>query len=199
MASLPIQRYTPEEYLEIERKAEFKSEYYAGEMFAMAGTSREHATIVFNLAGELRNILRGRPCEGFANDMRVQVGAAYVYPDIVVVCDEQEYADTREDILLNPSVVIEVLSPSTEAYDRGLKFEQYRQIECLREYVLVGQDTMRIELFERQDDGRWLMTEVKGPENFLHLPSIDARIRLADIYERIEFKPRPPQIRERNP
>jgi len=201
MASLPIHRYTPEEYLEIERKAEFKSEYYAGEMFAMAGGSPAHATISINLASELRFLFRGRPCQPFNGDVRVQIsdGASYAYPDVSVVCGEQQFSDKHKDTLLNPSVIVEVLSPSTEAYDRGLKFELYCLIEGLQEYVLVSQDKMRIELFERQGDGSWRMTAMKKPEDFLHLPSVDARIRLADIYEKVEFTPRPPQIRERNP
>lgn len=189
MASLPVHRYTPEEYLAIEREAEFRSEYYVGEMFAMAGGSREHAKITMNLSVAIGGLLLGRPCEAYSEQIRVQVGSgsAYVYPDFVTVCGEPLFLDTNVDTLINPFVVIEVLSPSTEAYDRGLKFALYRRIESLREYVLVAQDRMSVELFERQADGSWRMTALTDPSDRLRLSSIDCEISLADIYNRIAF------------
>lgn len=191
MASLPITRYTPEQYLAMERQAETKSEYYHGEIFAMAGASRRHGTIVFNCNRVIGNQILDRPCEGFTSDMRVQVSAAYYYPDIVVVCGEPQFADGYGDTLLNPMVVIEVLSPSTEAYDRGLKFLEYRRTSSLRQYVLISQDAMRVELYVRQNDGHWLLTDLDSPDDVLHLETIGCAITLSDIYRNVTFPAEP--------
>src|ERR1035441_2998811 len=143
MATPPKTFLTPEQYLEIERKAEFRSEYYGGEMFAMSGARRGHNLIAWNLAGELRQQLRERPCEAYQHDMRVRVSTAglYAYPDTVIVCGEPQFLDETQDTLLNPTVIVEVLSPSTEAYDRGDKFELYRAIPSLTYYLLVSSET----------------------------------------------------------
>src|SRR5262249_3628341 len=154
MASLPIQRITPEEYLRLERSADFKSEYISGEMVAMSGASFPHGVIVNNVSGELYSQLKGRSCQTITNDMRVHWGAAFLYPDVVVVCGKPELVkDGHLDNLTNPSVIIEVLSPSTENYDRGLKFMRYGQIPTLTNYILIAQDEPRIDHFIRQQDG----------------------------------------------
>src|ERR1035437_1720136 len=177
---------TPEQYLAIERKAEFKSEYYQGEMFAMAGAREPHNLIVWNLATELGRQLRKRSCRAYVNDMRVCVNATgmYTYPDAVVVCEEPQFLDETRDTLLNPSLLVEVLSPSTEFYDRVRKFEHYRSVESVTEYLLVSTDRVRAELYTRQPDGRWLLTTANRMEDSLDLESIGAHLSLADLYEK---------------
>ncbi len=178
---------TPEEYLAIERGASGKSEYYAGEMFALAGASRRHNLINFNIAGELHRQLKGRDCQAFANDMRVLVGSSglYTYPDLVAVCGDPCFQDDRQDTLLNPTVIIEVLSEGTEAYDRGRKFEQYRRIGSLREYLLVSQECRRIEAFLREEDAEWSLSEAFGLDSFVILPSIGCELALEDVYDKV--------------
>src|SRR5215211_8263317 len=143
---------SPEEYLAIERKSEIKHEYFAGEVFAMVGASKRHNLITANIIRLLGNQLADRPRNVYPSDMRVKVSATgkYTYPDVVVACDEEQFDDEEKDTLLNPVVIFEVLSESTEAYDRGKKFEQYQQIESLTEYVLVAQEPHRIEQYVRQ-------------------------------------------------
>ena len=189
MSSLATQvRYTPEEYLELERKAPYKNEYVNGRIFAMSGANRPHNLIAGNVFGELRSQLRGRPCEAYVSDMRVKVSPTglYTYPDIAVACEEILLDDAHNDTLLNPTVLIEVLSPSTEAYDRGEKFAHYRRLESLREYVLIVQDKARVEHFVRQGE-QWVLSELSGLAGILHLPSIECHLPLKDIYEKIEF------------
>jgi Uma2 family endonuclease len=154
--SAALQRLTEAEYLEIERTAEWKSEFFNGEMFAMAGATPEHVLIAGNVAAELRLQLRGRPCRVYPVDLRVKVSdtGLYTYPDVVVVCGEPRFDELRGDTLLNPTLIVEVLSSSTEAYDRGDKFAHYRRLDSLQEYVLVAQDRCRIERFLRQKEGR---------------------------------------------
>ncbi|HVK04482.1 MAG TPA: Uma2 family endonuclease [Armatimonadaceae bacterium] len=190
MAVRPVPYLNPEEYLERERAAEYKSEYYNGQAFAMSGASREHNLISNNVAGELRARLKGRPCETYGSDMRVQIRetGAYVYPDVVVVCGEPRFADAHVDTLLNPVVVVEVLSPSTERGDRGEKFAHYRRLESLREYVLISQDQRRVEKFTRRNDsGEWVFTEVSDADGALRLDSLDLELPLAEIYDRVTF------------
>jgi Uma2 family endonuclease len=180
---------TPEQYLEIERKAEFKSEYYQGEMFAMAGASWAHSQIVANAVRELGNQLRGGPCQPVTSETRVCVTPAglYTYPDVLVVCGEPQFVDSKPDTLLNPTVIIEVLSESTEAYDRGRKFELYRPLKSLAEYVMISSLSVRSERYTRQADGNWIFCEKIGLEDTLDLKSIDCHLRLADLYERVDF------------
>ena len=179
---------TAAEYLEIERKAETKSEYIGGRMYAMSGVSRRHSLISGNLHAEIHAQLRGRNCEAHIADMRLKVSPTgmYTYPDVVAVCGEARFEDAHIDTLLNPTVIVEVLSPSTEAYDRGEKFAQYRRLETLREYVLVAQDQMRIEHY-RREGLEWVLTEISDPGGTLNLPSIDCRVAVSAIYEKIEF------------
>lgn len=188
MSSAAEKLYSPLEYLALERASEYKSEYADGYILAMNGVSRWHNLIMGNLAGELRNRLRGRPCETYISDMRVKVAASgrYFYPDVVALCEEPSFEDDHVDTLVNPAVVIEVLSESTEAYDRGEKFAHYRRLESLREYVLVAQDKVRVEHYERREDG-WLLIELSDPEEELELRSLDCSVGLQEIYERISF------------
>lgn len=180
---------TPEQYLEIERKAEFKSEYYQGEMFAMAGASWAHSQVVMNASGELRNQLRGGPCQPVTSETRVCVtpSGLYTYPDVVVVCGEPLFADDKPDTLLNPTVIIEVLSESTEAYDRGKKFELYGSLESLKEYVMISSLRVRVERYRRESDGTWNYADWVRLEDTMDLKSIDCQLRLADLYERVDF------------
>ena len=189
MSSVPTKRYTPQEYLELERKAETKSEYYRGEIFAMSGASRVHNLLAGNLFALIWSQLRGRPCVVFSSDMRVKVdwSGLYTYPDLSALCGEPEFDDEQLDTLLNPNLLIEVLSPSTEDYDRGGKFELYRQIPSLQDYVVVAQDRVFVEHHTRSDDGSWRLVDYRSPDDELLLKSIDCRLRLAEVYERVEF------------
>ena len=180
---------SPEEYLAFERQAESKHEYVDGEIFAWAGASRKHNLIALNIAGELRQQLKGKPCEVYPGEMRVKAPAsrAYVYPDVVVVCDEPNFEDDYVDTLLNPTLVFEVLSKSTESYNRLAKSAYYRTIESLSEYVLVAQEEYRVEQYVKQVAGRWLLTEVRSLETVIELDSISCSLALRDIYDRISF------------
>ncbi len=189
MAAQPRQRFTPEQYLALERQAETKSEYVNGEIFAMAGASEEHNTIAFNLGGLLYPRLRARGCRGYIGDMRLKVSATglYTYPDVMIVCGERQIDSSSFDTLLNPTTIIEILSPTSEAYDRGAKFGHYRRIDSLREYLLVAQDQPHVERFVRQGAGEWLLSEATGLDNTIPLASIDASLSLAAIYEGVAF------------
>ena len=186
-------RLTPEDYLALERSAEFKSEYFDGEIFAMAGASRAHNTIVVNTTIELGNQLKKRPCKLYVSDIRVKVSPTglYTYPDVVVVCGKEQFEDTHLDTLLNPTLIIEVLSDSTEAYDRGRKFEHYRHLDSLVEYVLIAQQRPHVESFRRQSDQHWLLTECSGLDGTLRLESIDCDLALAEIYAKVELSESP--------
>jgi Uma2 family endonuclease len=180
---------TPEEYLEIERAADFKSEYYAGRMYAMSGASYNHVLITVSLGGELRAALKRSPCAVGANDLRLRISprGLYTYPDIVVVCGEPRFADDQRDTLANPTFLAEVLSPSTEAYDRGFKSAQYRKIESLQEYALVSQTEPRLEVFRRQPGGGWLLSEFTGLDAVSRFESLGCEIPLAEIYAKVTF------------
>ncbi|MGD0868534.1 MAG: Uma2 family endonuclease [Bryobacteraceae bacterium] len=194
MATQPKTHLTPEQYLEIERKAEFKSEYYQGEMFAMSGASYPHIGIVANAMRELGQQLRRGPCRPLSNDMRVRVTPAglYTYPDVVVVCGEPQFLDDTFDTLLNPTVIVEVLSESTEAYDRGRKFELYRSLESLAEYLLISSERVGVERFTRQPDGSWNFTAKASLEDSIDLQSVGCHLLLADLYEKVDFTPPQP-------
>jgi Uma2 family endonuclease len=180
---------TPEEYLSIERKAEYKRDYFDGEIYAMTGASREHNLITGNVYGELRQQLKGKPCEAYASDMRVRVPAArlYTYPDVVVVCGEPKFEDAHVDTLLNPTLIVEVLSRSTETYDRGKRSVYYRMIDSLAEYLLVEQDEYRIEQYVKQADGRWLLSEETSLEGSIDLASVECRLALSEAYDRVDL------------
>lgn len=189
MSTLQNTYVTPEEYLERERKAETRSEYFRGEIFAMAGASRQHARIVTNLVRELSERLRKRACNVYSSDLRVAVGQTglYTYPDVTVVCGEEKFADGHLDTLLNPTVIIEVLSESTKDSDRGQKFESYRTLPSLMEYLTVAQDKIHVEHWLRQADQRWILTEYGDRSATITLPSIDAQLSIADMYEKVEL------------
>ncbi|HUS13738.1 MAG TPA: Uma2 family endonuclease [Chloroflexia bacterium] len=188
MVSQPQPRYTPEEYLALERAAPTKSEYLDGTMFAMAGASRQHNTITANLVRHLGNQFAGGPCRVYVSDMRVKVAATglYTYPDVAAVCGREEFADAQADTLLNPTVIFEVLSPSTEAYDRGLKFAHYWRLASLTDYVLVAQDRVRVEHFTRHGAG-WYVTEITSLDAALQLDSVGCALPLGAIYQNVEF------------
>jgi len=193
----PTRRLTEAEYLEQERRADFKSEFFAGEMFAMAGGTRAHSLIAVNLARELSTSLKGRPCVVFNTDLRIKVEATglFTYPDASVVCGQQRFLDELADTLLNPAVIVEVLSDSTEAYDRGKKFEHYRQITTLREYLVISQKEARVELFSKGTDGQWSLREAAGLNATIQFPSLQVTIALAEIYANVEFVPSPIRAR----
>lgn len=181
-------RLTPEEYLALERAAEFKSEFFDGQIYAMTGASRVHCLITGNIAAALHTRLRGRACEAYISLMRVKVSPTglYTYPDVTVVCGEARFEDDQVDTLLNPTVIIEVLSESTEKYDRGQKFAHYRRLESLQEYLLIAQSQVRVERYARQGE-QWLLSEVSDRDGEVNLEAIGCRLALREIYDRVEF------------
>ena len=196
MSAVPKRLLTPQEYLVRERLADFKSEYYRGEMFAMAGASFLHSLVKDNLSGETRQQLKNGPCLVVTSDLRVLVNSTglYTYPDIVIVCDEPQFEDGVFDTLLNPTALVEVLSDSTEKYDRGAKFKQFRQIPSLREYILAAQDQALVERYVRQADDSWLLTEFKELAATFAFSSVTVRIPMTEIYRGVKF---PDELRDR--
>jgi len=186
-----IARLSEAEYLRLEREAETRSEYFDGEVFAMAGGTRSHSLIATNLAGELRSRLKATDCVTYNTDLRVKVEATglLTYPDVSVVCGDQRFLDEQEDTLLNPTVVIEVLPDSTEAYDRGKKFEHYRQIPTCGEYLLVSQKEPRVEQFIRQPNGEWTLKEAAGLDAEIKLPSLGIVLQLREVFAKVQFAP----------
>jgi Uma2 family endonuclease len=197
MPAGPKSHLSPEEYLAIERQSDYRSEYFAGEMFAMSGASEAHNIIAGNLFFALRLALAGKSCQSYISDMRVRIARTglYTYPDVVVVCGERLFDDTENDTLLNPTLIIEVLSPSTEAYDRGRKFEHYASIPSLQEYVLVNQDQPSVQLYQRIPGDSWRYISHSGIEATVNFTAVNASLALAvnaslalaDIYEGITF------------
>ena len=189
MSTQPKHNYSPREYLDLERASEHKSEFLNGEIFAMGGASARHALIVVNTSGELRNLLRDRLCTVYATDLRVSVtyDGLYTYPDVIVVCGEPKFIDNAFDTLTNPVLIVEVLSPTTKNYDRGEKFEQYRKIEDLKEYLLVAQDRPHVEHYIKQPDGTWLLSEIESRDATVDLPSLDCSLSLAEVYAKVNF------------
>ena len=188
MTTRPDVRLTPEEYLRIERAAEWKSEYIDGEMFAMARASPRHVLIVGNLVRELGNQLRESPCGVYSADLRVATDRRrhYTYPDVVVICDPLQFVDEQRDTVTNPRLIAEVLSESTEKYDRGAKFERYRAVPTLSEYLLVSQDRIHVELFQRGDN-EWILREWNDPAAEIDLVSLRCRLKIAEIYAKVYF------------
>jgi Uma2 family endonuclease len=180
---------TPEEYLALDRQAEEKSEYWDGEMFLMAGASRQHNIIASNVNRALGNQLEDRPCEVYPGDMRVRIPHTdrYVYPDVSVVCGDPQFEDDENDILLNPTVIVEVLSPTTEAYDRGKKLDNYIEIDSLQEYLLIAQDKPRVYHYVRQSDTRWLFSETSHLDAVIQLDSIGCQLTFVEIYRKVDF------------
>lgn len=192
MSTNPKRSLTAQEYLAIERDTPIKHEFYRGEVFAMGGASTEHNQITFNLAGTLHAALKNRDCVAYVNDMRVNVPATglYTYPDVVVTCEKPRFEDKQLDTLLNPQVVIEVLSDSTAAYDRGKKLVQYMQIESLRECLLVAQNQALVQHYVRgQDGGPWTIRAITGLDATVEIAAISCQLAMADIYAKVEFPP----------
>jgi len=190
MALQPKPHLSFDEWLEGERASlEGRSEYVAGEVFAMTGASVEHNAIVGNILGQLWTQMKGRPCHVYANDLKVRIRTADAgkYPDLIALCGEHEFQDGRRDVLLNPSLICEVLSDSTEAYDRGNKFAIYRQIPSLREYLLVSQHRVLVELYSRGDDGRWTLFDYSALTDSVPLASVGCTLALAEIYDKVEL------------
>lgn len=188
MASNPVSKLTEEEYLALDRAAEFRNEFLNGEMFAMSGGSMAHSRLQRNILIALDTPLRDRGCESFTSDFRVRVSARmYVYPDVSVVCGQPLLADDHKDILLNPVAIFEVLSPTTEKFDRGVKLQHYRTIESLKEYILVDQDQVRIEQYTRQDGNIWTLRDHQVLEEELTMNSIGVSLPLRRIYDRVEL------------
>ncbi len=178
-----------EGYLALDRDSQERHEYVDGDIFAMTGASRHHNLITLNTAASLHGQLQNRPCEIYNNDMRVSISPqnTYVYPDIVVVCHKPEFIDTHLDTLLNPLLIIEVLSSSTEAYDRGKKFVHYRSLESLQAYVLIAQEEARVEYYQRGQAGQWVLSETSDLESVIHLDVIDCQLALADVYAKVAW------------
>ena len=187
----PGRDYSFEDYLAAERECvDAKHEYVAGQVFAMAGASFNHNLITTNLARELSSQLKSQPCTVLANDMRlrVQTADACAYPDIVVLCDKPAFHDGRKDVLTDATLVAEVLSPSTEGYDRGAKFALYRDLPGLRQYVLIAQDRLAIDVFTRQPDGRWVLDAYTDPEAVIPCEPIGCTLTLSEVYAKVEFE-----------
>lgn len=185
-------RYTTEEaYLEFEQTSVGKHEYFHGEIYAMTGGTEAHNLLSGNTYAALHAQLRRRPCRVYNSDQRIKVQATglYTYPDVTIVCGQPQFMDQLRLTLLNPTVIIEVLSPSTERYDRGMKFQNYRTIPTLQDYLLIAQDNHRIEHYIRQETGEWLLREAVGLAAQVTIHSIDCILSLEDVYEKVEFEP----------
>lgn len=189
MSTLTVTHVTPEEYLAAERLSETRSEYLDGGVCPTTGGTANHIRIVSNITTELNTQLRGRRCDVFPIDMKVRLpdSQKFFYPDVAVVCGELQYHDDRKDIILNPVLIIEVLSPSTEAFDRGAKFQAYQTIESLKEYLLITRDTPRVEQYVRDEDGGWKYKSVAGLEGSLALPSVGCTLALGAVYDKVDF------------
>lgn len=186
-----VRYYTPEEYLAIDRASELKHEYIGGEILAMSGASLNHNFVVANLIRLLGNHLLGKGCAVLPSDLRVHIANSnsYFYPDVIVVCGKPQLTDAKQDTLTNPTLIIEVLSPSTERYDRGAKFTRYQQIPTLKEYVLVSQEHATIEVFTHQKGNMWLYAVYTGMEAEITLSSVNGSLAASEIYLNVEFPP----------
>ncbi len=189
MSTAPRMHISPEEYLAAERASETKHEYFDGRVYAMAGASEKHVQIVFNLSGILYAQLWNRPCKAYTNDMRVKINAmgAYVYPDVIALCSEPQFDDVQRDTLLNPAMIIEVLSPSTTSYDKGEKFLFYQTLPSLQEYLLIAQDRMLIVHCMRRENGLWDFKLTMQGEQTIELTSIGCTLSVADIYQKVDL------------
>jgi Uma2 family endonuclease len=190
MSAAPKQTWTVEDYLAFERASDRRHEYLNGELYLMAGAGANHNLIAVNVLASLHVQLRQRPRVIYPSDMRVKVSytGLYTYPDVSVVCGAPQFEDDQHDTLLNPILIVEILSPSTESYDRGRKFQHYRTLASLQEYVLISQDVHRIERYVRQDNDQWLLSDVTQVDAALELSSISCTLSLADVYEKITFE-----------
>jgi Uma2 family endonuclease len=180
---------TPDEYLALERQSDAKSEYFDGEVYAMSGATRAHNIITTNVTTAFVTQLKRRRCEVYASDMRVKVQTTglYTYPDVVIVCGKVQLEDQRQDTLLNPTVLVEVLSSSTEDYDRGTKFAHYRTLESLSDYLVIAQAEPLVEHYQRQPDDKWLLTTYTALDAVVAVPSLSCDLLLAEVYDKIEW------------
>ncbi|NJM06327.1 Uma2 family endonuclease [Candidatus Gracilibacteria bacterium] len=190
MTAQPHQYMIEEEYLAFERSSTTKHEYYAGRIYAMTGAKEPHNLIAGNLVAAFHPQLRRKPCRVYASDMRIKVVTTGLntYPDIVIVCGQPQFTDAVRDTITNPIVLVEILSASTERYDRGMKFEHYRTISTLCDYILVAQDRHHVEHFARQEGGLWVFQEATHASAELYIPSIDCTLKLEDMYEKVDFE-----------
>ena len=188
--STALKRFSPAEYLALERKSDLKSEFFDGEIFAMGGGSPTHSLIAANFVGEARQSLNGKPCIVFNSDLRVKVSSTglYTYPDASIVCGDLKFDDDRRDTVTNPTVIVEVLSDSTEKYDRGRKSSQYRQIPSVREIILISQDEAHVERLVRQPEGGWLLLETRDLEASFGLSSLNITIAMSELYRHVTFE-----------
>lgn len=186
MASVPNYYLTPDEYLALERKAEFKSEYMDGVVYALAGGSERHSLLATNIITSLSVQLRSRPCKVYSSDLKIGTPKLqrFFYPDVSVVCGDVQFSDDQKDVILNPILIVEVSSESTAAYDRGKKFLSYQQLNSLQDYLLVSQDEILVEGYARQGNNTWLYTKVTGLEATLALASVNCQLALRDIYDK---------------
>jgi Uma2 family endonuclease len=189
MSTAVVRRYSVAEYLDFERKSDEKHEYFDGRIFAMAGGTAPHNLIGGNIYAELRNAVRERPCRAFPSDMRLRCPTGlYTYPDVSVVCGNPEYEDSTRNVLLNPLVICEVLSPSTENYDRVGKFKHYQSIPTLREYVLISQHQVRIDHYAREPNSdRWLLTTVTDLLGVVRFPALECEVSVTEIYAKVDL------------
>ncbi len=189
MSSVRQSVYTPQQYVQLERASQIRHQFYGGEIFAMTGASRAHNLIAGKIFRRLSEQFDGRPCEAYQSDMRVKVAASglYTYPDVVATCEHPQFEDEVLDTLLNPQLIVEVLSDSTENYDRGKKFEHYRRLESLRHYILVAQNRCHLEMFTRMPDDQWLLWETSDLSETVSIQSIHCELPISDIYARVQF------------
>ncbi len=191
MSAKPKRKYiSPEEYLDMEEVSPVRHEYFDGEIYQMAGASEKHNNIAGNIYGELYSQVKKRPCKAYQNDMRllIETTELYTYPDVMVVCGKPEIKKYKGlDTILNPTLIVEVLSVSTADYDKGTKFDHYRTIESLQEYVLVWQDKKRVARYTKQTDGSWTLNDFIGEDAEIKLSSIDCRLSIEDIYDKVDF------------
>jgi Uma2 family endonuclease len=187
----PSHSWSEEEYLTFERASNTKHEYYDGAIYDMVGGTARHSQIAANAIISLSVALRGRGCRIYTSDLRVKMQRSYTYPDVIVVCGEPRFTDASEDTLINPTLIVEVLSPSTEHFDRNEKFRRYQQVESVQTYLLIAQETARLEQYVRQPDQRWLYSLHEGLESVVALPTFDCNLPLAEVYENVVFTPSP--------
>lgn len=180
--------YSEEEYLALERDADHKSEFVNGRIYAMAGASEPHNVAAVNILSDANIQFKGRPCRAYGSDMRVRVSATKLntYPDVVLICGEPQFRDDKRDTLLNPTVLVEVLSPSTEAYDRGTKLLHYRQLESLHDYLLVSQDRIQIDHYSRTGE-RWILNTYTDLDDIIELDSVGIELLVRNIYDKVEL------------
>ena len=180
---------SPEQYLEMERASETKHEYYKGEVFAMSGASLPHNFVSHNVYGSLIIFLKGKNCKPFGSDLRIHIpeNSLYTYPDISIICGKPETTDSFRDSIINPSVIIEILSKSTKDYDRGTKFTLYRSIKTLKEYILIDSTSVSVEIFTKQEDNSWNLTEFKQLSDSFRITTINLALHLKDVYEDVSF------------